>query len=709
MFPNFGVINLVRKAGRKVSRSVEEKVEDYYKDLLDQLGVKRYEKTQGINSEINNALSNADSKSGGAGKNYPDIQVLLDNGNSRRIPVMIEVKGSRNKLEKLANDGQIVQVTTYPSDSKPGAKNPHQKGDPNYSTIQHYAVNGALHYGLAILDGTDSYDEVIIIGVNGTTIDKNNQIADPEAKAYYVSKDNNKVPKEIKELRQSWDLLKASNVDRLYQKLDQLKLTDAEIEKLTALTEDKLESRVKAIHQRLYDDKNLKTMLSTNQKLYLFTGLIMAGLKTEGVNALRPEGFTSNNDADVNDGTLVISRVKSFLRHRHASEDKIKIVVDLLAQVFTIDGLWKPINGESLIKSVYRQVYDDILPLLESNLHLDFTGKILNSLNDWVSIDNDRANDVVLTPRYVTNFMAQLARTNMDSFVWDTAMGSGGFLVSAMDIMMKDAEEKIQDHDKLKAKKDSIKHNQLLGVEILGNVYILAILNMVLMGDGSSNMKRGNSHKIYDKLNFPANVFLLNPPYSAEGKGLVFVQEALSQMETGYAAILIQENAGSGNGQPYAKNILKHNTLLASIHMPDDLFSGKASVQTAIYVFKVNRPHEKDDLVKFVDFSNDGYTRQNRKKSSQEVNLRDTDHAKDRYAEVLARVLGKKAKTDYYTEAKGTYKEDSISLNGSDWTFGQHRDVSLRADQSDFEKVVSDYLSFRVEQVLKGRKLHGAI
>lgn len=687
-----------------MSRSVEEKVEDYYKALLDQLGVKRYEKTQGINSEINNALSNADSKSGGAGKNYPDIQVLLDNGNSRRIPVMIEVKGSRNKLEKLANDGQIVQVTTYPSDSKPGAKNPHQKGDPNYSTIQHYAVNGALHYGLAILDGTDSYDEVIIIGVNGTTIDKNNQIADPEAKAYYVSKDNNKVPKEIKELRQSWDLLKAGNVDMLYQKLDQLKLTDAEIEKLTALTEDKLESRVKAIHQRLYDDKNLKTMLSTNQKLYLFTGLIMAGLKTAGVNELRPEGFTSNNDADVNDGTLVISRVKSFLRHRHASEDKIKIVVDLLAQVFTIDGLWKPINGESLIKSVYRQVYDDILPLLESNLHLDFTGKILNSLNDWVSIDNDHANDVVLTPRYVTNFMAQLARTNMDSFVWDTAMGSGGFLVSAMDIMVKDAEDKIQDHDKLKAKKDSIKHKQLLGVEILGNVYILAILNMVLMGDGSSNMKRGDSHKIYDKLNFPANVFLLNPPYSAPGKGLVFVQEALSRMETGYAAILIQENAGSGNGQPYAKNILKHNTLLASIHMPDDLFSGKASVQTAIYVFKVNRPHEKDDLVKFVDFSNDGYTRQNRKKSSQEVNLRDTDHAKDRYAEVLARVLGKKAKTDYYTEAKGTYKEDSISLNGDDWTYGQHREISIFPSEKDFSKTVADFLAWKVGQVMKGEE-----
>ena len=687
-----------------MSRSVEEKVEDYYKALLDQLGVKRYEKTQGINSEINNALSNADSKSGGAGKNYPDIQVLLDNGRSRRIPVMIEVKGSKNKLEKLDKDGRIVQTTAYPSDSKPGAKNPHKKGDPNYSTIQHYAVNGALHYGLAILDGTDSYDEVIIIGVNGTTIDKNNQIADPEAKAYYVSRDNNLVPKEIKELSQSWDLLKQDNVETLFAKLDRLKLTDAEIEKLTAMTEDKLESRVKSIHQRLYDDKSLKTLLSTNQKLYLFSGLIMAGLKTKGVRELEPSRFDSNDDPDLNDGTIVMDRVKSFLNHRHAGKEKIQIVADLLNGVFQIKGLWEPINGESLIKSVYTQIYDEILPLLDSNLHLDFTGKILNSLNDWVSIENDRANDVVLTPRYITSFMAKMARTNMDSFVWDTAMGSGGFLVSAMDLMIKDARHKIFDKQELDKKLDSIKHKQLLGIEILGNIYLLSVINMVLMGDSSTQLKNGDSHKIYDKVNFPANVFLLNPPYSAPGKGLVFVQEALSRMETGYAAILIQENAGSGNGQPYAKNILKHNTLLASIHMPNDLFSGKASVQTAIYVFKVNRPHEKDDLVKFVDFSNDGYTRQNRKKSSQEVNLRDTDHAKDRYAEVLARVLGKKAKTDYYTEAKGTYKEDSISLNGDDWAFSQHKKIDIVPTTDDFMKVVGEYLGWEVSTILNGRK-----
>lgn len=96
----------------------------------------------------------------------------------------------------------------------------------------------------------------------------------------------------------------------------------------------------------------------------------------------------------------------------------------------------------------------------------------------------------------------------------------------------------------------------------------------------------------------------------------------------GRAAILIQENAGSGNGVPFTTNILKNNTLRASIKMAD-IFCGKASVQTAIYVFEVNRPHDaENDVVRFINFSNDGYTRMNRKKSGQSVNLRDTDNAK---------------------------------------------------------------------------------
>ena len=100
-------------------------------------------------------------------------------------------------------------------------------------------------------------------------------------------------------------------------------------------------------------------------------------------------------------------------------------------------------------------------------------------------------------------------------------------------------------------------------------------------------------------------------------------------MNKGYAAIIIQNSAGSGKASEYNRNILKRNTLLASIKMPLDLFIGKSSVQTYVYLFRVNEAHKKYDVVKFIDFSNDGYTRTNRKKASN--NLKDTDHAKERY------------------------------------------------------------------------------
>ena len=532
----------------------------------------------------------------------------------------------------------------------------------------------------------------------------NGLLKDPEIKAYYVSQKNGKVPKELP--RFEFSQMRSENIDSLYDTLDKLLLTDKELENLKRDKEELLEQSIKNIHQRIYDDATIKNLLSTNDKLYFFCGLIMAGLTTEGVKPLEAIDFYSNDDVFDNDGKKILDRTNSFLRKKQCPIDKIEMVNNYLKPVFEKRDLWKPVNGESVIKSVYKQVKEETLPLLESNIHLDFTGKILNSLNDWVSIDNDKKNDVVLTPRFVTNLMARITRTDKDSFVWDTCMGSSGFLVSAMELMIDDAKNEIKDNTVLASKIKNIKQNQLLGIEILGNIYILAVLNMILMGDGSSQIICGDSHKeapnFMKSHDFPANVFLLNPPYSAPGKGLNFVEEALSRMETGYGAVLIQENAGSGQGDVYAKRILEKNTLLVSIHMPANLFNGKSSVQTAIYLFKVNRTHEVDDMVTFIDFSQDGYARQNRKKSTQKVNLRNVDHALERYDEIVAICLGKKPKTEYYTEVNGLVIKDTITLNGDDWTFNQHKKIDTTPTEEDFKKTVADYLAWKVSAILKG-------
>ena len=142
--------------------------------------------------------------------------------------------------------------------------------------------------------------------------------------------------------------------------------------------------------------------------------------------------------------------------------------------------------------------------------------------------------------------MAKLAQVNKDSYVWDYAVGSAGFLISSMKLMIRDAEERINSPKELKEKIAKIKYQQLLGIEKRSDIYLLAVLNMILMGDGSSNIIHKDSLTEFDgkyeqgDLNgkdFPANVFLLNPPYSAPGKGFIFVEKALSKMENGRAAI----------------------------------------------------------------------------------------------------------------------------------------------------------------------------
>lgn len=674
----------------KKINSIEEQIEDWCKKQFK--GQKYYTKTESVNSEIEMALEKAPSKQGGSGKNYPDIKCLLSTEGDMRIPVMIEVKGKKGALIKTSANGEV--------------ENTNKKGEPNYQNIAKYAVNGAIHYANAILDFTDSYKEVVAVGVNGY---KEVDEIIYEVDVWYVSKDNLFVPKHVGKY-EDLSFLLAENSSAFAKKLDSLALTPEELEERKLALEDEIERKLKALNQNLHDEKQIVV----NNRVQLVAGLIMAGLGAEGVQPLRVEDLVGKTDKEDNDGQVIMSKIRLYLSHKKLPKEKIEMITDILKVVFLQSGLQIPDEGGlSKLHTIYADVKHDILPYVTGELHnIDFTGRLFNVMNEWVDVPDGGENDVVLTPRYVTELMAKLCEVNMNSYVWDFATGSAGFLISAMHHMIDDAKHKIKSPHKLEEKISHIKMEQLLGIEKLPDVYMLAVLNMILMKDGSANIIQGNSLE-YDgnykqgdlkDMPFPANVFLLNPPYSADGKGFVFVEKALGKMiHGGRAAVLIQENAGSGNGLPYTQNILKNNTLRASIKMAD-IFCGKASVQTAIYVFEVNRPHNaENDVVRFIDFSNDGYTRMNRKKSGQSVNLRDTDHAKERYDEVCKLVLYGKGKNDKNLHyLKGCYSEDYITLEGNDWTYGQHRKIDTIPTEEDFQNVVREYLSWKVGQVLKG-------
>lgn len=668
-------------------RSFEENTEDLAKRQLGK--TKYFTKTEAINSEIEAALRKAPSKNGGAGSNYPDIKMLIETPSLRRIPIMIECKGKKGDLVKLNEANEIANIK--------------KDGTPNTANITKYAVNGAIHYANAILDYTTTYKEVIAVGVNGY---EENGSFTMEVSAYYVSLKNSKIPKKIGEYTDI-SFLKVENNDALIKVIDSLSLTEEEREAETKKIENTIETSLKALNQIMHDELDI----SVSYRVNLITGMIMAGLGVKGTVApLEISDLKGELGKTKKDGHVIMNQITSFLAEKELPEEKKKMIINLLENVFLSPSLSVPVNGESKLKTVYSYLKRNILPYFESENHIDFTGKLFNVLNDWVDVPDGAKNDVVLTPRYVTEFMAKLCQVNMNSYVWDYAVGTAGFLISSMKLMIKDAEKKISSPEERKQKIKDIKSKQLLGIEKLPDIYLLAVLNMILMGDGSSNIIQKNSLTEYSgnyeqgelkDRRYPANVFLLNPPYSAEGKGFVFVKKALSRMQNGKAAILIQENAGSINGLPYTKEILENNTLLASIHMPD-IFRGKSNVQTAVYLFDVGIPHDVRKKVKFIDFSNDGFLRQNRKKSGQNINLRNVDHANERYDEVVNLVLFGKEYLHYFTEED--YIEDVISLEGNDWTFAQHKKIDIVPTEADFMKTVSDYLTWKVSQLIKEEK-----
>lgn len=673
-------------ASKATVQSVEPNVADLVNGWLKSYKVDYKLEQESLNTEIDQALNDYFSKNGGKGGNRPDAKLLLLANDGKYYPILIEYKGYKDKLVKLDAEGNVANRTA--------------KNQPDFAAINSYAVNGAVHYANAVLHYT-SYTDVIAIGVTGykETSGKLNHLIG----VYYVSKNNFGVGQKVDEYT-DLSFLKKEHFSAFIEKVKQLSLSQDEIEKLKERREQEITASLVKLNNDIFKSEK---GLSENDRVYLVVASIMATLGDveNNVYPLTKADLKSSNERNNTDGDIMIRKIESFLDAKKLPKDKKDLIVRTLQNTLTTDNINKADDGESQLKRVFIKIVDDLGVYYKIGLNTDFTGKLFNEMYSWLGFTQDQLNDVVLTPPYVATLLCRLARVNKDSFVWDFATGSAGLLVAAMNEMLADAKKKIKSPEELAHKSAEIKANQLLGLEILSNVYMLAVLNMIMMGDGSSNILNKDSLKFdghygFGKTDekFPADAFILNPPYSAEGNGMIFVEKALSMMNKGYAAIIIQNSAGSGKAAEYNKRILEHSTLLASIKMPIDLFIGKSSVLTNVYVFRVGEAHQKDDVVKFIDFSNDGYTRSDRKKASR--NLFDTDRAKERYQEVVDLVRFGKTKLNIFTE-KEYYEGHIDPEKGNDWN--QTAPIDTRPTLDDFKKTISDYLAWEVSTLLKNQ------
>ena len=178
----------------------------------------------------------------------------------------------------------------------------------------------------------------------------------------------------------------------------------------------------------------------------------------------------------------------------------------------------------------------------------------------------------------------------------DPCCGTAGFLIAAMHNMLAKTENDAQ--------KKSIRQKQLHGIEMRPNMFTIATTNMILRGDGKSNLINGDFFKQdANKLQLKqSTVGMMNPPYSQGSKQdpdlyeMSFVEHLLDSLVTGARCIVIVPQSSmtgkTKEEQSIKENILKHHTLEGVISLNKDTFYGVGTIP-CIAIFTAGEPHPK--------------------------------------------------------------------------------------------------------------------
>lgn len=669
--------------------TLERQVDDYVEDeLKNKLNLDKQE--FGMESNMNEYLKQA-LKGGAKTDNHTNFGIPDYNITKYSIPVLIENKLHSKYLVKRNSKGEI---STTKSD------------------IKNYAVNGALHYGRTVI-ASHKYNACVIVGIAG---DSDNHV---EQQVYYVFAANG----EPKRMAKYDDLHFLVTPEAFKEFLTDAQLTKEEKHKILIKSQQDLFKQAKRLN-KLMNNLNI----SVEQRVVYVSGMLLAmqeikDYKTDqhiddGITPADLKGIQSDVKSD---SRLIINQLDEFLKARgNINGNKMQLMMDSFKMSINIDkdrdklmekdkivASLIPEDQASVTKQIFVFLYENIFLQIDANSgSLDIMGSMYSEFLKYALSDGASLGKV-LTPPYITNLMAEALEVHMDDHVMDLATGSGAFLVSSMKIMIDDANNTYG----LKSKKaeeeiDKVKRQRLLGIELDSKMYTLAASNMILRGDGSSRIEKADSFKEPAELyeNFGATKLLLNPPFSYSENGMPFLAHGLRFMKKhGKAAIIIQDSAGSGKAVAINKEILRHNTMLASIKMPADLFVPNAIVSTSIYIFEAGIPHDFDKSVKFIDFRNDGYKRTKR-------GISEIDHPAERYGDILLLLksgLAVRSNPKFHKELwdlDKQYIESTISDSGSDWNFEAHQIIDTTPHDEDFEMTVRKYLNFKVGYILKNKE-----
>ena len=595
--------------------------------------------------EIDDALKTA-SKKGTGHVGFPEyVGVVKD------FIIVIEDKPKTDKHVLL--DGSVISLET--------------------NAVVDYAMNGALFYAKHLAKNT-TYKKIIAIGVSG---DKKKHRISP----LYV--DDTDYYRELSDV-ESFISFNEKNIDEYYTR---------EILKEDTNTEKELAEILKdaaTLHEDLRNYGNLKDI----DKPLVVSGILLA------LNEIEKKSFSIDNlvgDTVETDGQKIYKAIESNLKRVNVQP---QIKLDKILSQFSIirdTQILNEINdtlGETPLKYYAKFLYEKIFKSIKyTSSSEDYLGRFYGEFMSYSGGDGQTLG-IVLTPKHITELFCELLDLKPEDVVLDPCCGTAGFLIAAMHMMLKQAKDDAQ--------KKHIRKEQLHGIELQPYMFTIATTNMILRGDGKSNLINENFLKQEpDKLQLKSpTVGMMNPPYSQGSKKnpdlyeICFTEHLLdSLVEGGRCAVIVPQSSMTGKTkeeQAVKENILKHHTLEGVITLNKDTFYG-VGVMPCMAIFTAGEPHPANKECKFINFENDGY------KVSPHIGLIETESAKDKKQHLLD-VWFDRIEADTKFCVKTTIEATD------EWLHSFYYFNDEIPTDADFDKTVGDYLSFEFSMIMQGRK-----
>ncbi|GHT26159.1 hypothetical protein FACS18942_03110 [Planctomycetales bacterium] len=292
---------------------------------------------------------------------------------------------------------------------------------------------------------------------------------------------------------------------------------------------------------------------------------------------------------------------------------------------------------------------------------------------------------IVLTPQHLTEFMVELSGANKNSKVVDICCGSGAFLVTAMSKMLREAN---------KPEAARIKKEALYGIELDDDIFTLAVANMIVRGDGKSNIYFGDcfSPAIVKELKEKSiNIGLINPPYSQKDHNeLEFVEQMLNILAVGgTGVVVVPMSCATGSKKQLddvRERLFNKHTLKAVFSMPEDMFySNNANASVCVMVWEAHRPHNITENTFFGFYKNDGLVKVKKLGRIDKFN---------RWENIKAKWL------ELYRERD--VKEGLTAKKAVDWDDEWLCEAYMETDysklsQNNFQQVVTNYFAYLIK------------